>query len=189
MPDTEQDLITMLVADHRETEELFGQLEALSAGAHDGEAKFVADRVVIELARHTQAEEEYLYPAVRQHVPGGADLADREIAEHTQAEHTMKQVELLDARDARFWDAVHTLIGQVRRHVSGEEGELFPLLRRSCPEQQLRDLGRRARHAKRTAPTRPHPDAPHRPPGNRLLGPPLGLLDRFRDAVIRRGRS
>ncbi|MGI5380074.1 hypothetical protein ACQEV2_38655 [Streptomyces sp. CA-251387] len=35
---------------------------------------------------------------------------------------------------------------------------------------------------RRSAPTHPHPVIPRRPPGNAVLGAPLGLYDRMRDA-------
>jgi len=37
--------------------------------------------------------------------------------------------------------------------------------------------------AKKLAPTRPHPSAPDKPPLNKVLGPPVGLVDRVRDAL------
>lgn len=43
--------------------------------------------------------------------------------------------------------------------------------------------------AKKMAPTRPHPSAPDTPPGNKLLGPGVGLVDRARDLLTGRGKS
>ena len=40
---------------------------------------------------------------------------------------------------------------------------------------------------KKFAPSRPHPSAPDEPPGDKVLGPVAGLLDRMRDAVSKRG--
>src|SRR3954467_8832763 len=37
--------------------------------------------------------------------------------------------------------------------------------------------------AKKTAPTRPHPSAPDKPPANKLLAPGGGLVDRVRHAL------
>ncbi|MET8213985.1 hemerythrin domain-containing protein, partial [Streptomyces sp. NPDC005373] len=52
----------------------------------------------------------------------------------------------------------------------------------------LESLGTKVHHAKKTAPTRPHPAVPDSPPANKLLAPGLGLVDRARDYVTGRGQ-
>ncbi|MGW6505875.1 hemerythrin domain-containing protein [Nonomuraea angiospora] len=74
---TQQDMIQLLVTDHHEVEEMFTQLERMSGDGGE-QAKTLAEKLVIELVRHSVAEEEYLYPAVREYVPGGGKLADQE---------------------------------------------------------------------------------------------------------------
>ncbi|KAB8196747.1 hemerythrin domain-containing protein [Nonomuraea phyllanthi] len=185
--DTQQDVIAVLVTDHREVEQMFSELEHMKGGISD-QAKTLAEKVVIELVRHSIAEEEHLYPAVRQHVPGGGKLADQEIAEHADAEETMKRLEGLEPGDNDFWPTMGLLMSQIRDHIREEENDLFPRLRESCPPEQLVDLGGKVERAKKTAPTRPHPSAPDTPPGNKLLAPGAGLVDRIRDAITGRGR-
>ncbi|MEV1175096.1 hemerythrin domain-containing protein [Nonomuraea sp. NPDC049784] len=186
--DTQQDVIAVLVTDHREVEEMFGELEHMIGGIAEP-AKTLAEKVVIELVRHSIAEEEYLYPAVREHVPGGDKLADQEIAEHAEAERTMKRLEALEPNETDFWPTVELLMSQIRQHVREEENDLFPRLRESCPPEQLTELGGKVQQAKKLAPTRPHPAAPDTPPANKLLAPGAGLVDRIRDFISGRGRS
>ncbi len=38
--------------------------------------------------------------------------------------------------------------------------------------------------AKAVAPTHPHPNVPSEPPGNLIVGVPVALLDRMRDALL-----
>lgn len=57
----------------------------------------------------------------------------------------------------------------------------------ACSPEALDELGEKTRRAKKTAPTRPHPSAPDTPPGNKLLGPGVGLVDRARDLISGRG--
>jgi hemerythrin superfamily protein len=184
----DEDLVELLITDHREVEDMFGRLEALAGGTSD-QAKTLAEQVVIELVRHSVAEEEYLYPTTRKHVPDGGALADHELAEHAEAEKTMKELEKLEPGDAEFWPTLHRLMADIRQHVQEEEGELFPRLRASVPEGRLAELGDKARMAKKTAPTRPHPAAPDTPPLNKLLAPGAGLVDRLRDALTGRGKD
>ncbi|MGD9482605.1 hemerythrin domain-containing protein [Streptomyces sp. TRM70308] len=180
-------VIDELTTDHREVEELFGRIEALPPG--DGQRKTYAEQATIELVRHSVAEEEYLYPAVRKHVPGGDSIADKEIADHAEVEQVMKDLERCEADDPEFDRLVGKLMAEVREHVRDEEENLFPALRASTTPDELDQLGEKVRTAKKTAPTRPHPAAPDTPPGNKLLGPGAGMVDRLRDALSGRGKS
>ncbi|MBX9392109.1 hemerythrin domain-containing protein [Streptomyces sp. TRM72054] len=179
-------VIDELVTDHREVEELFGRIEALPPGEKD--RKLHADQVTMELVRHSVAEEAYLYPAVREHVPNGDALADKEIDDHSKAEQIMKDLESCDADDPEFDRLIGMLMSEIRAHVADEEENLFPKLRAACSPQALDELGDKVRQAKMMAPTRPHPSAPDKPPLNKLLAPGAGLVDRVRDALTGRGK-
>ncbi|MFI6789658.1 hemerythrin domain-containing protein [Nonomuraea sp. NPDC050383] len=184
----QRDVITVLVTDHREVEQVFAELETM-IGAIGERPQTLAEQVVIELVRHSVAEEAYLYPAVREHVPGGDELADKEIAEHAEAEETMKRLERLEPGDDDFWPVLEELMREIRHHIQDEEGDLFPRLRAACPPEALTELGAKVERAKKLAPTRPHPSAPDKPPADKLLAPGAGLIDRLRDALTGRGRS
>ncbi|MFJ9736891.1 hemerythrin domain-containing protein [Streptomyces sp. NPDC101166] len=180
-------VIDELVTDHHEVEELFGKIEALPSGHKD--RKLYADQVTMELVRHSVAEEAYLYPAVREHVAGGDALADKELEDHAKAEQLMKDLEGCAAEDADFDRLVGSLMSEIREHVADEEANLFPALRAACPESALDELGDKVRTAKKTAPTRPHPTAPDKPPANKMLAPGMGMVDRMRDALTGRGKK
>ncbi|MBG0850592.1 hemerythrin domain-containing protein [Streptomyces spinoverrucosus] len=179
-------VIDELVTDHREVEEFFGRIEGLPPG--DKDRKLYADQATMELVRHSVAEEAYLYPAVRQHVPNGDALADKEIDDHSKAEQIMKDLEGCDADDPEFDRLIGMLMTEIRAHIADEEENLFPKLRAACPPQALDELGDKVRQAKKLAPTRPHPSAPDTPPLNKLLAPGAGLVDRVRDALTGRGK-
>ncbi|MDX3075459.1 hemerythrin domain-containing protein [Streptomyces sp. NPDC088354] len=180
-------VIAELTADHREVEEYFARLGALPAG--DKKRRDVLDDVTIELVRHSVAEEMYLYPAVREHVPGGGQLADKEIQDHAEVEQVLKDLESVDVDDAQFDVLVQKLITDVTEHLREEERLLFPSLAQACSPEQLMELGDQVRRAKKVAPTRPHPSAPDTPPANKLLAPGTGLVDRARDLITGRGKS
>jgi hemerythrin superfamily protein len=177
-------VIDELMTDHREVEELFGKIEALPSGHKD--RKMYADQVTMELVRHSVAEEAYLYPAVREHVAGGNTLADKELEDHAEAEQIMKDLESCAADDPQFDRLARMLMTEIREHIADEEGNLFPRLRSACPADALDDL---VRMAKKTAPTRPHPSAPDKPPANKMLAPGVGMVDRMRDALSGRGKK
>jgi hemerythrin superfamily protein len=181
------DVIAELVTDHQEVEELFGRIEALPPG--DEQRKKYADQAVIELVRHSVAEEEHLYPAVRAFLPDGDKVADKEIEDHAEAERTMKELEGVRAGDPEFDRLIGELMTEIRSHIRDEEDNLFPRLRSAAAEDELMKLGDKVRRAKKTAPTRPHPSAPDTPPANKLLAPGAGMVDRVRDAVSGRGKG
>jgi hemerythrin superfamily protein len=183
----QRDLIEVLTRDHREVEQMFAELEQ---GTGDPRRRrMVADAVIAELVRHAVAEEEYLYPTARKVLPDGNPLADREIAEHAEAERIMKELEDVEPIDPEFDRLARLLIQKVRHHMQEEEADLFPRLRQACPEDELRRLGRKVEVAKKMAPTRPHPDAPDTPPWNKLVAPGAGLVDRIRDVISGRATS
>lgn len=175
------DLVTVITHDHREVEQAFGELES---GSGDAEyRRDLADHVIAELVRHSVAEEQFLYPAVREHLSGGDQLADKEIEEHGEAEKIMKRLESMDVTDADFDRLLGELIQDVREHVQDEENNLLPELQRACTEDELRDLGEKVENAKKVAPTRPHPASPSTPPANLILAPGVALVDKIRDAL------
>ncbi|MCW7941438.1 hemerythrin [Streptomyces hygroscopicus] len=178
-------VVNELVTDHREVEELFGRIDALPPG--DKDRKVYAEQVTMELVRHSVAEEAHLYPAVREYLPDGDTIADREIQDHSRAEQIMKDLESLEAGDPEFDRLIGRLMTEIRAHVADEEENLFPKLMQAAPTEALDELGEKVRRAKRTAPTRPHPSAPDTPPANRLLAPGAGVVDRIRDALSGRG--
>jgi hemerythrin superfamily protein len=183
--DEHENVIAVLTLDHREVEEMFAQLEV--PGLDPEKRRDIADDLIIELVRHSVAEEQYLYPAVRKALPDGDEIADTEISEHAEAERTMKELDGLDATDARFDPLVRQLMTEIRAHVADEEHSLFPRFAAACSDEDLRDLGAKVTAAKQVAPTRPHPSAPAKPPFNKIAGAGAGLIDRVRDALSGRG--
>ena len=133
------------------------------------------DVLVAALSRHLSAEEQYLYPALRSAVPGGDELADRELAADRELLLTL-------ARDGVTPAAVEA----VRRHVRAAAEDLLPLLEQMVPAEDLVRLGNRVEVAEEAAPTRPHPRTPDTPPWNKVVDPVLGVLDKARDALTGR---
>lgn len=180
-----KDALDLLIEDHREVEEVFVRLEAGGTGPE--ERKELVEQVTIELIRHAVAEEQYLYPFAKDHLPEGDALQQQELGDHARVEVLLKRLEGMSADNLDFEATLRELMDEVRAHVAEEEGTLFPQLRRAASAERLQRLGDRIETAKTVAPTRPHPLAPDTPPLNKLLGPGTGLVDRVRDALTGRG--
>ncbi|MGK5441903.1 hemerythrin domain-containing protein [Micromonospora sp. URMC 105] len=182
-----QDVVDVLISDHREVESIFVELETRQGTPEH--RRQLADVVIAELVRHSVAEEAYVYPTARKMLPDGDRVADHEISEHADAERTMKELESVDPSDPRFDQLLAHLTSTIRHHIEDEEADLFPRLRAAVAREELVELAGKVQAAKKSAPTRPHPAAPDRPPANKLLAPGAGLVDRMRDALSGRPTS
>ena len=180
------DVIELLEHDHREVEEMFAEFEAATTAA---DKRAIADKLVIELVRHSEAEEQAVYPVISKKVDGGNDLVEHEIDEHTQAEKLMKQMDGMDAEDPQLGVLMGQLKSAIQEHIREEEGEAFPKLRQATSKDELEKLGTVVQALKKIVPTHPHPMAPDHPPFNALLAPGAGLVDRVRDLVTGRGKD
>jgi hemerythrin superfamily protein len=180
-----QDVVDILTADHHEVLDLVGQIPTADAT----QRRDMADTVIAELMRHSVAEEMYVYPAMRDHLPDGESKVQHDIEEHQQLEEVMKELEGVDTADARFLEVLGRLEAVLRDHVSDEEGDQFPLLRARLSTEQLVELGQKVETAKKAAPTRPHPGAPHSELFHKTVGPGVGLVDRLRDKLTGRSNS
>jgi hemerythrin superfamily protein len=181
---TEQDVVDILTTDHQEVRELIGQIRSTEDAAT---RRDLADTVIAELMRHSVAEEMYVYPAMKEHLPDGDAAVQHDVQEHQELEEIMKELERADAGDAQFLDVLGRLDEVLRDHISDEEDEQFPMLRAQIPSAQLVEIGTKVEAAKKAAPTRPHPMAPHSELFHKMVGPGVGLVDRLRDKLT--GRS
>jgi hemerythrin superfamily protein len=181
---TEPDVIDVLTADHREAEELTIQI---TTTVEPEQRRDLTDQLIAELVRHSVAEEMYVYPAMREHLPNGEQAVEHDIQEHKELETLMKQLEGADAGTAEFAETLGKLREVLLDHVQDEETEQFPQLRAHVPGATLIDLKDKVELAKKVAPTRPHPAAPNAELFHKLVGPGVGLVDRLRDRLT--GRS
>ncbi len=145
------DLITVLLADHRELERMLDELQGAVPAQHPRHL----EQLTAALMRHAVAEEQHLYPLVRRALRDGDARADRELGEHAEVERVLRELEQLGGDDPAYQTLVGQLISEVRNHLQEEEHELLPRLTREVPAEQLRELGGKVRRAKESAPTRP----------------------------------
>jgi hemerythrin superfamily protein len=174
------DVVDELTADHREATAL---LDEILTTSDPKTRRDMADTAITELVRHSVAEEMYVYPVMRDAVPGGAEEVEHDIEEHKELERTMKQLEGCDADDPRFLELVRELRGQLHHHATDEETEQFPKLRANVSREKLVQMREQVERAKKLAPTRPHPDSPNSEVFHKLVGPGVGLMDRVRDKL------
>jgi hemerythrin superfamily protein len=180
------DVIDLLQHDHREVEEMFAEFDRATTGE---DKRAIADKVIIELVRHSEAEEQAVYPVMAKKIEAGKELVEHEIDEHSKAEKLMKQMDGMDADDPQLGVLMGQLKTAILAHIREEEGVAFPKLRLVASKDELDKLGTVVQGLKKIVPTHPHPMAPDHPPFNALLAPGAALVDRVRDLLNGRGKS
>ncbi len=181
--DTSGDVIDILISDHRDVTALIGEIWTIKDPMI---RRDLTDTAISELVRHAVAEEMYVYPAMRKHLPNGEQAVEHDIEEHKELEQSMKQLEGVDVSTAEFETALRRLESVLADHVRDEESEQFPELRRRVPQEELTELAGKVETAKKLAPTRPHPSAPNSEVFHKLVGPGVGMVDRLRDKLTGR---
>jgi len=177
------DVVDILTADHQDMVELCGQIEHT---ADPAQRRDLADALIAEVVRHAVAEEMYVYPAIEEHVPNGAEEVEHDKREHAELQRVMKKMEDLDASTPAFMERVRELDGLLRHHAHDEEAKQFPQLRAHVPADRLVEMGKTVENAKKMAPTRPHPQAPQAELFHKTIGLGVGMIDRLRDKLTGR---
>jgi hypothetical protein len=175
-----QSILDGLRSDHQA---IVGML-ADPAATTDTEAQ--REQLVMTLVRHFVAEEQYLYPAIREHLDGGTALVDSWFTRDRSCELKLK---LLEARDqtveqhASVWREVTELF---TAHVQAQEA-VFPQLTATVDTAELARLGVGIRGAEQLAPTRPRSVAPEPAAANKVASLIEGFVDHVRDTYSHRG--
>lgn len=133
------DAIVLLKQDHAEVKKMFKQFDKL-AEKEDVEGKVqIANKICAELIAHTMAEEEIFYPAARQ-ATEEEDMFNEANVEHDSAKELIAQIQSMDPADPMY-DAKVTVLGEyINHHVEEEEGEMFPMVKKS-KELNLKEMG------------------------------------------------
>ncbi|MFE9680684.1 hemerythrin domain-containing protein [Streptomyces sp. NPDC006285] len=166
--------------DHAEMDRLMNRYQTLDDGA---ERDRILKRTIQLVFSHAFAEESVLWPAVRRSVAEGEELTSLVEEEHQQINDLISVIERLAPGDPEREELVGRVFALVRQDIRDEEDLLLPRLQDAMDAAQLRRLGAAWEAVRLSAPTHPHPAVPRRPPGNALLGVPLSLYDRTRDAL------
>lgn len=123
------DAIALLKADHDNVKAMFERFEALGDRALASKKK-LAREICLELTKHTIAEEEIFYSAVREAV-GDEDMVDEATVEHACAKDLIAQILSMEPSDDLYDAKVKVLSEQIEHHVEEEEGEMFPKAKKS----------------------------------------------------------
>ncbi|MBF9068894.1 hemerythrin domain-containing protein [Streptacidiphilus fuscans] len=185
------DLLDGLIADHEEITRTFSAF--LGVGFGHPERKEIADQVTRQIVAHDAIEEALVYPMIRERTEGGSAMAVPCLGAHAQTDVLLRRIRLLDAHAPGFDRLMGVLGTHVTGHMHWEEAQVFPLLRATLDQEELDQLGDRARGMRRHPLLEPAPHPGIEPPADdyrpaertttgklRYLFTPAGGWDRMR---------
>jgi len=133
-------VIDLIKHDHREVEGLFADFKT-------NENPSVAEKLCDELDRHASAEEQVVYPAFGEEVPGAKKLVDEGQEEHAEARQLIGRIrQTKDAEHLR--ELVTELEAAIAHHVDEEETDLLPRAAAALDNSRLQELGAKFHAAK-----------------------------------------
>jgi hypothetical protein len=185
----------VLANDHQQVKQMLTKFKTgpgVAAGATENELvlrKKMAEKLIIEESKHEAVEEMYFWPAVRERLPDGDQLADKATGQEQEAKEVLAKLDKLDAGNPDFDELLITFTEAAGEHIAFEETQVWPSLRSVLTEAEAVELGDKIAEAKKTAPTRPHPHTPPNPGVLKAAGPAAAAMDRTRDAATGRGQS
>jgi iron-sulfur cluster repair protein YtfE (RIC family) len=114
-----------------------GQLKPMGAEGLRERAREFSDFFACNLIAHFRAEEEVLFPYLREVAPGSGPMTDELIKDHEQIRAAVPQLQTGPALAKLIFDLGDLL----ERHIRKEERELFPLFERHADRGKAEAIG------------------------------------------------
>ncbi len=160
-----EDMFDVLAENHEEIRQVLAELEkgpTAATGATEDQLmlrKMMTEELIIEESKHEEIGLTCVWPAVREHVPGGDVLADRAICQELEIIALLAELDKLDASHPEFEDLLGQFTRAGREHFDFEERHAWPRLRSALAPKAAGELGRKILLAKQAVPALPYPRA------------------------------
>lgn len=183
--------LTFLREDHKS---VLGMLEVLDGAPSDsgarasGLATMVTNLVIAE-SQHEAIEEQFFWPAVRDALEDGDELADAAIEQEQEGKRLLQKLEDGDPGDPDYADALQQFVKLGREHIRYEQEIVWPKFEAAVSREERDKIGEKLELAKKVAPTRPHPDTPANPTVLKTLGLGSAVVDHVRDVASGRAEQ
>ncbi|MFF3905671.1 hemerythrin domain-containing protein [Streptomyces sp. NPDC001848] len=145
-PGDVHELTTVLTRDHDRVTALLKQVQALPGAKKGGSTAQRSRRgslvglIADALESHEPAEQRHLWPAVRDALDDGDQLADQGLQQEREGAATLTALSEASPDTEEFDDLVEQLVARLRRHVAFEDA-VFARLRENLPEEDRERLG------------------------------------------------
>ena len=160
-----EDVFDVLVEDHEEIRQALAELEkgpTAATGATEDQLmlrKIMTEELIIEEARHEEIELTWVWPAVRGHVRGGDQLADRGICAELDIVALLAELNQLDVSRPGFEKLLSAFTRAAMEHFDFEERQVWPRLRSALTAKAADALAGRVLAARQAVPVPPFPRA------------------------------
>jgi hemerythrin superfamily protein len=132
------DVVDVIKAQHRTIDSLLSEAEQEGA-----DVMALMQQVAGLLKPHSEAEESFVYPKIREKKADETATVKDGVAEHHHLEGLLDQL-LTEEPDGPGYDGkLAAFIGELRHHVEEEEQDLLPVLSTKAGEQEREAMGRR----------------------------------------------
>ena len=133
------DVVELIKAQHRRIEALLEQAEQAEPDQMAALLRQVADL----LLPHSEAEESFVYPAIKDYDRSEDDEVKDGVAEHHHIEGLLQELLAEDPSGPGYDGKLAALVGELRHHVEEEEQDLLPVLTEQASDDEREELGAR----------------------------------------------
>lgn len=132
------DVVELIKAQHRKVDGLLKQAEA-----GKGDVAALLRQVSDLLVPHSEAEESFVYPAIREHQKSEASEVTDGVAEHHHMEGLLQELLGQEPGSPGFDGKLAAFVAELRHHVEEEEQDLLPVLSKKASAAERESLGSR----------------------------------------------
>jgi hemerythrin superfamily protein len=132
------DIVDLIKSQHRQMDDLLQQ-----AQGEDSDTVVLLSQVALMLVPHSQAEESFVYPAIRDLRPSELEEVEDGAAEHHHVEQLLHELLSSEPGAPGFDGKLEAMIAELRHHVKEEEEELLPVLSDSADDDQRNAMAER----------------------------------------------
>ncbi|MFD9453048.1 hemerythrin domain-containing protein [Streptomyces sp. NPDC059985] len=145
--DQDQDVVALILKDHRRMEDLFRRMRSVESDREDALKKFSA-----LLIAHGEAEEAKVYGALKRFKDVDNEEVEHGTEEHQEGNEALLALLEVDEVGSDAWDSkLEDLVKAVSHHLDEEERTILNGARENVPDERRAELGaafleERARH-------------------------------------------
>lgn len=160
-----EDVFEILAEDHEEIRQALAELEkgpTAASGASEDQLMLrmiMTEELILEEAKHEEIELTCIWPAVREHVPGGEQLADRAVCAELEIVAVLAELNQVDVCQPEFEKLLTAFTRAARQHFDFEERCVWPRLRSALTAKAADEMAGRILAAREAVPVPPFPRA------------------------------
>jgi hemerythrin superfamily protein len=132
------DVVEIIKQQHRQVDDLLDQAQQEGA-----DVLGLLRQVSALLIPHSEAEESFVYPTIRDLDSSEGEEVKDGTAEHQHIEEMLKELLAGEPGSPGYDGKLAALVGELRHHVEEEEQDLLPVLSEQASDEQRAEMGER----------------------------------------------